>query len=115
VLITLASLRPRKDGWEVLCELKEDAVTRDIPVIIISLMEDLERGFSLRAGITSSSPRSRGSGARRRFLTVIQAKNNTNVSVWTKRSQIASIEALTCLTCEDLDQRAHMCSCVLCL
>lgn len=48
VLITLAGLLPRKDGWEVLCKLKEDTVTRDIPGIIISLMEDLERGFSLR-------------------------------------------------------------------
>jgi CheY-like chemotaxis protein len=48
VLITLAILLPRKDGWEVLGELKEDAVTRDIPVSIISLMDDLERGFSLR-------------------------------------------------------------------
>jgi DNA-binding response OmpR family regulator len=40
---------PRKDGWEVLRELKEDAVTRDIPVLIISLVDDLERGFSLGA------------------------------------------------------------------
>jgi len=49
VLITLDILLPRKDGWEVLRELKEDAVTRDIPVIIISLVDDLERGFSLGA------------------------------------------------------------------
>jgi hypothetical protein len=46
VLITLAIL---PDRWEVLCELKEDAVTRDIPVIILSLIEDIEGGVSLRA------------------------------------------------------------------
>ena len=36
-------------------------------------------------------PRSRGSGTGRRFLTAIQAKNNTNVSVWTKRSHTVPI------------------------
>jgi CheY-like chemotaxis protein len=49
VLITLDILLPRKDGWEVLSELKKDAVTRDIPVIIISIVDDPERGFSLGA------------------------------------------------------------------
>jgi signal transduction histidine kinase/CheY-like chemotaxis protein len=49
VLITLDILLPRKDGWEVLRELKEDAITRDIPVIILSIVDDPERGFSLGA------------------------------------------------------------------
>jgi hypothetical protein len=40
---------------------------------------------------TRCPSRSRGSGTGKRFLPVIQAKNNTNVSVWTKRSHIASI------------------------
>jgi CheY-like chemotaxis protein len=48
-LITLDILLPRKDGWEVLQELKEDVVTRDIPVIIVSIVDDPERGFSLGA------------------------------------------------------------------
>jgi len=61
------------------------------------------------------SPGSRGSGTGRRFLMVIQAKNNTNVSVWTKRSRIVPIEALTCLTREDIDQRVCKRSCFLCL
>jgi hypothetical protein len=38
---------------------------------------------------------------------VIQTKNNASVSMWTKRSHIASIEVLTCLTREDIDQRAY--------
>ena len=37
------------------------------------------------------TPRSRGRGTGRRFLIVIQAKNNTNVSVWTKRSHMVPI------------------------
>ncbi len=49
LLITLDILLPRKDGWEVLRELKEDAATRDIAVIIVSIVDDPERGFSLGA------------------------------------------------------------------
>ena len=60
-------------------------------------------------------PRSRGSGTEKRFLIVIQAKNDTNVCVWTKRSHMALIEALTCLTREDIDQWAYKRSCFLCL
>jgi signal transduction histidine kinase/DNA-binding response OmpR family regulator len=48
-LIILDILLPKKDGWEVLRELKEDAVTRDIPVVIVSIVDEPERGFSLGA------------------------------------------------------------------
>jgi DNA-binding response OmpR family regulator len=42
-------LLPKKDGWKVLRELKEDARTRDIPVMIVSIVDELEQGFSLGA------------------------------------------------------------------
>lgn len=48
-LITLDILLPKKDGWEVLRELQEDAATRDIPVVIVSIVDEPERGFSLGA------------------------------------------------------------------
>ncbi|MFQ5656777.1 MAG: response regulator [Candidatus Methylomirabilales bacterium] len=48
-LITLDILLPRKDGWEVLRELKEDPQTRDIPVLVISIVDNKEMGFSLGA------------------------------------------------------------------
>jgi signal transduction histidine kinase/DNA-binding response OmpR family regulator len=48
-LITLDILLPSKDGWEVLRELKEDPLSRDIPVIIVSIVDDPGRGFSLGA------------------------------------------------------------------
>jgi len=49
LLITLDILLPKKDGWEALRALKEDAVTRDIPVVIVSIVDDPARGFSLGA------------------------------------------------------------------
>jgi CheY-like chemotaxis protein len=47
--ITLDIMMPGKDGWTVLAELKKDAQTRDIPVILCSILEEDEKGFSLGA------------------------------------------------------------------
>ena len=47
--ILLDVLMPEKDGWGVLRTLKDDPVTKDIPVIICSIVSDKNRGFSLGA------------------------------------------------------------------
>jgi len=47
--ITLDVMMPRKDGWQVLRELKHDPETQDIPVIILSIVDDQRMGFSLGA------------------------------------------------------------------
>jgi len=47
--ITLDIMMPNKDGWSVLTDLKSDPVTRDYPVIICSIMEQADKGFSLGA------------------------------------------------------------------
>ncbi|MGB9716458.1 MAG: response regulator [Thermodesulfovibrionales bacterium] len=47
--ITLDILMPKKDGWQVLKELKSTPETQDIPVIILSIVEDKKLGFSLGA------------------------------------------------------------------
>ena len=47
--ITLDIMMPKKDGWQVLSELKETSETQDIPVIILSIVDDQKRGFSLGA------------------------------------------------------------------
>ncbi|MBI2485826.1 MAG: GAF domain-containing protein, partial [Deltaproteobacteria bacterium] len=48
--ITLDILLPnKKDGWDVLKELKESPETRNIPVVIISVVDDKNLGFSLGA------------------------------------------------------------------
>jgi CheY-like chemotaxis protein len=47
--ITLDILMPKKDGWQVIRELKNTPETQDIPVIILSIVEDKKLGFSLGA------------------------------------------------------------------
>lgn len=47
--ITLDIMMPGRDGWTVLTELKNHPETRDIPVIICSILEEEEKGFSLGA------------------------------------------------------------------
>ena len=40
---------PRLDGWEVLNALKSDGSTRDIPVIVASVVDERQRGLALGA------------------------------------------------------------------
>jgi len=47
--ITLDIMMPGTDGWTVLDALKSDPETRNIPVIICSIVEDIEKGFNLGA------------------------------------------------------------------
>ncbi len=48
-VIVLDILMPDKDGWQVLQELKSKPETRDIPVVIASVVEETKLGFSLGA------------------------------------------------------------------
>ena len=47
--VTLDIMMPGVDGWQVLDSLKGDPDTRNIPVIVCSIIEDLEKGFNLGA------------------------------------------------------------------
>ncbi len=47
--VTLDIMMPGIDGWQVLDALKSDSITRHIPVIVCSIIEDLEKGFNLGA------------------------------------------------------------------
>lgn len=49
VAILLDVILPNKDGWSILKSLKEDSQTKDIPVIMCSIISDKNRGFSLGA------------------------------------------------------------------
>jgi CheY-like chemotaxis protein len=49
VAITLDILLPEIDGWEVLTRLKGDKVTRNIPVVVVSVMDNPALGRALGA------------------------------------------------------------------
>lgn len=49
-VITLDVMMPGQDGWDVLKRLKSDAELSDVPVILITMVENRELGFSL--GVT---------------------------------------------------------------
>jgi DNA-binding response OmpR family regulator len=57
-LILLDLNMPRMDGWEVLRLLKEDGVTREIPVAIFSVRTDLrDKIFGLQRGAVDYIPK----------------------------------------------------------
>lgn len=47
--ITLDVMLPSRDGWSVLKELKENPETKDIPVILVSILGDKNIGYGLGA------------------------------------------------------------------
>ena len=54
--ITLDVMMPGKDGWSVLSELKSDPQTSDIPIIIVSMVQDRELGYTLGAAEYLTKP-----------------------------------------------------------
>jgi PAS domain S-box-containing protein len=48
-VITLDLLLPMKDGWQVLKELKRHPLCKHIPVIVVSIIDEKNLGFSLGA------------------------------------------------------------------
>ena len=47
--ITLDVMMPDMDGWSVLRALKADPVLRDVPVIMLTIVDDKSKGYSLGA------------------------------------------------------------------
>ncbi len=58
-LITLDIMLPEMDGWEFLERIKDRPSLADVPVVIISIAADLERGFALGASAVLQKPISR--------------------------------------------------------
>ena len=55
-LITLGILMPGMDGWTVLTELKDDPELANIPVFVISMVDDENKGYSLGASEYLTKP-----------------------------------------------------------
>ena len=47
--VTLDILMPDRDGWEILSALKANPATRDVPIVVISVVDNPELGFALGA------------------------------------------------------------------
>jgi CheY-like chemotaxis protein len=48
-VITLDILMPQQDGWQMLHELKSDMATRDIPIIVLSVVDNKDLAYRLGA------------------------------------------------------------------
>jgi signal transduction histidine kinase/CheY-like chemotaxis protein len=54
--ITLDVVMPNSDGWQVLRELKQNPRTKDLPVILCSIVEGVEQGLELGAAACLRKP-----------------------------------------------------------
>ena len=55
-VITLDVMMPGSDGWSVLAHLKSDPQTADIPVVMLTMVDDFQRGFALGAADYFTKP-----------------------------------------------------------
>ena len=55
-VITLDVMMPGMDGWAVLTALKGDAATADIPVVMLTIVDDKHMGFALGAADYFTKP-----------------------------------------------------------
>ena len=54
--VTLDVLMPNMDGWEVLAEIKADPELADIPVIMLTILDDKSKGYALGASDYLTKP-----------------------------------------------------------
>ncbi|MEQ8461535.1 MAG: response regulator [Sandaracinaceae bacterium] len=87
VMITLDVLMPRKDGWSVLSELKQDRDLQHIPVVLLSIVDERGFGFALGAADYLVKP-----VARERLLETVRRHA---VSADAKRALIVEDEEAT--------------------
>ena len=59
VAITLDVMMPGMDGWSVLSKLKSDPSVCNIPVIMLTMMDDKKRGYALGAASYLTKPTNR--------------------------------------------------------
>ena len=55
-VITLDVMMPKVDGWDVLKELKADPALADIPVIMVTMLDESDRGYSMGAADYMTKP-----------------------------------------------------------
>jgi len=58
-LITLDLMLPKMDGWELLGRLKQMPALKHVPIVIVSIVADRNKGFALGAAAVMQKPLSR--------------------------------------------------------
>jgi PAS domain S-box-containing protein len=58
-LITLDVMLPSMDGWEFLSRLKQMPLLKNVPIVIVSIVADRNKGFALGAAAVMQKPISR--------------------------------------------------------
>jgi ammonium transporter, Amt family len=86
-LITLDVMLPDLDGWAVLSELKADAELQNIPVIMLTMVDDKQRGLTLGAAEYLTKPVDR-----ERLLQVVGAYRPTVMNRGDASPQILIVE-----------------------
>jgi signal transduction histidine kinase/DNA-binding response OmpR family regulator len=56
IAITLDVMMPNMDGWAVLKALKADSILKKVPVVMLTMVDDPERGFTLGASDYVTKP-----------------------------------------------------------
>ena len=84
--IALDIMLPQKDGWEVMKDLKADPETRDVPIIIHSIIDKKDLGFALGAADYLVKPVDKA--------TLLSRLKNLSLSIKKKRYPV-SILAIT--------------------
>lgn len=110
-LITLDIMLPERDGWEVLQLLKANPELNHIPVVIISIVDNKELGFSLGAvdyfvkpvdwlkmlpRVSSLSNQNHPNGAQRTVLIVSDTPHETQrIAVFFEQEGFHALKAVT--------------------
>jgi PAS domain S-box-containing protein len=74
-VITLDVMMPQLDGWTLLNQLKLDPATAEIPVVMLTMLQDKEMGFSLGAADYIMKPVQAG-----QLLEVLRKYRKTNAA-----------------------------------
>lgn len=86
-VITLDILMPGMDGWAVLAQLKADPALADIPVIVVTMVEDRNKGFALGAADYLLKPIDRN-----RLVAVLRKYQQSDATITGNAGRILVVE-----------------------
>jgi signal transduction histidine kinase/ActR/RegA family two-component response regulator len=80
-VITLDVMMPQQDGWSVLMQLKSDPILAEIPVLMLTMVDNKGMGYALGAADCFMKPLNRKqiSGAVRKYCRTHRSENMTSI------------------------------------